>query len=177
MSEYLDLGEEMECWIIDSRRPWNLYNVFSGKEEVGSEAPGEVMGMVKGGRQGVGERVGGIKVWDDGDAAELGREAEAYKALWDMPQIDDDDESDDDDDEDEDEEDGEEEVEGEGGVSLTDGLDMDGSSQTLPGGHGKKRKSSEEPDDSDEESMPRSRRQRRDSDAVSLPAILPIPRN
>ncbi|TGZ83887.1 CDC45-like protein [Ascodesmis nigricans] len=164
ISAFLDLGDaggetEVECWIIDGRRPWNLENIYGGGK--GDDDPSVRGGAVEGGRHGVGEGIGGIKCFDDGDIADdMGKQAEAFKALMEMPEMDDDSDSSDDDDDNQDSED----EEAGGGVHLV--LDSeDGSSQT----NGKKRKSSEEPDESDDEdgSHSRARRQRRDSDASS----------
>ncbi|KZL81143.1 cdc45-like protein [Colletotrichum incanum] len=115
-------GEEMtfggvEVWVMDSHRPWNLGNVFGGfplepaLEEgtsLQSRCPtGVVAGRIdrtyKPGK-------GGIVVFDDGDIEDdLTMEREAYLALLDMPEVDDDgedladgDNDDDDDAEDED---------------------------------------------------------------------------
>lgn len=171
ISTFLDLGDEdgenrVECWIIDGRRPWHLENVYAGGKE--HDDPTARGGVVEGGRHGVGEGVGGIKCFDDGDIADdMLKQAEAFKALMEMPEIDDDDS--DSDDEDEEGESDDEELNG--GVQLA--ID-DASSQT----NGKKRKSSEEPDDSDDESggHSRARRQRRDS-AVCVSPIFIFPRN
>ncbi|WYZ46435.1 hypothetical protein EsH8_IX_000660 [Colletotrichum jinshuiense] len=113
-------GEELtfagvEVWVIDSHRPWNLGNVFGGfplepavEEEVGLQArcpPGVTAGRIdrsyKPGK-------GGIVVFDDGDIEDdLTIEKEAYLALLDMPEVDDDGEDlgDDDGDDDADDED------------------------------------------------------------------------
>lgn len=163
ISTFLDLGDadgenRVECWIIDGRRPWHLENVYAGGKE--HDDPTARGGAVEGGRHGVGEGVGGIKCFDDGDIADdMLKQAEAFKALMEMPEIDDDSDSDDDDEEGE-----SDDEELSGGVQLV--ID-DGSSQT----NGKKRKSSEEPDDSDDESggHSRARRQRRDSAVCFLP--------
>jgi cell division control protein 45 len=164
MNMMLDLyrepgAENVECWIIDGRRPWNMFNVYGGSTKDGSQK--EVAGRggaVVGGRHGVGEGVGGIKCFDDGDIAEdMTQEQTAFSALIEMPEVDyyagdsDSDESDDSDDE-----------EGEGGVSLSE-------SQSSA----RKRKSSDELlDDSEEEDAGRSRRPRLDSDAVFV--CLPV---
>ncbi|KAI5802505.1 CDC45 family [Pyronema domesticum] len=53
LSSFLDLardgGEEAECWIVDGRRPWNLYNIYAGGRE-GDEAVDARGGKVAGGR-------------------------------------------------------------------------------------------------------------------------------
>jgi cell division control protein 45 len=96
-------GEEssfngVEVWVIDSHRPWNLGNVFGGfpLEPVSdvatsyqSRAPlgvtlGRIQRSYKPGK-------GGIMVFDDGDIEEgLDAERDAYLALVDMPDVEDD---------------------------------------------------------------------------------------
>jgi cell division control protein 45 len=148
LSAFLELPEGAECWVIDGRRPWNLYNVYGGREGDRN------VGKVSGGRYGVGE-LGGIKCFDDGDIEEeMSREGEAFSALIDMPEVDDDSDS----------EDGDESSDEEGGgVRITETPDREDA-------NGRKRKSSDELGDSDDEDGDRSRRQRRDS-AVSLSDI------
>lgn len=162
IAAFLDLsggeGEEgegrkkVECWLVDGRRPWNLHNVFGGRG--GGEGGKEVEdkgtnGKVKGGRYGIGEGVSGVKCFDDGDIEEeLEGEGVAFRALIDMPEIDEDSSDDSDDDEEEEEEEGEEieiggenEDEDEGGgvrVQLSVGSGAGPAS-------GRKRKSSEQP--------------------------------
>ena len=114
--EVEDLGG-VEVWVFDARRPWNLSNVFGGQQQV----PGnDEAGGGSGGRlntRGVNKGCitqsytsgnGGIVVYDDGDIEEeLSKEREAYSALLEMPEVDDDNEdmggpeSDEDDDDDE----------------------------------------------------------------------------
>ncbi|OAA43602.1 CDC45 family [Metarhizium rileyi] len=97
-------GEEMpysgvEVWVIDAHRPWNLGNVFGGfplesalepESSYHSRTPlgisgGQVGRAYKSGK-------GGIVVFDDGDIEEeLDKERDAYLALVDMPDINDDD--------------------------------------------------------------------------------------
>jgi len=173
LSVFLELsrggGEDgLECWVIDGRRPWNLYNVYAGGKE-GDEDVAARGGKVTGGRHGVGEGVGGIKCFDDGDIAEeMQREQVAFNALIEMPDVDDDSDSDDDDDDNEavasDDE------EGQGGVNL--GLQ---SSQNSA----RKRKSSGDLIDGseDEDGAARSRRPRLNSDAGVLVCLFFIPYN
>jgi cell division control protein 45 len=96
-------GEEntfgsVEVWVVDAHRPWNLGNVFGGfplepeTEEATSFVARSPVG-VKGGCIGRAYRPGkgGIVVFDDGDIEdELAKEREAYVALVDMPDIEDD---------------------------------------------------------------------------------------
>ncbi|TPX15025.1 uncharacterized protein E0L32_004855 [Thyridium curvatum] len=87
----------VEVWVIDSHRPWNLGNVFGGfplEPETASAqgfqartptgiAGGRIDRAYKPGK-------GGIVVFDDGDIEdELDKEKDAYLALVDMPEIDD----------------------------------------------------------------------------------------
>lgn len=163
LSSFLDLtgedGRNVECWVIDGRRPWNLYNVYAGPPAEYEGIQLREDGKVQGGRYGVGV-VGGIKCFDDGDIEEdMGGEAVAFKALVDMPEVDSEDDSDSEDDgrESEDEEE-------DGGAPLEIGK--------LEVTNGRKRKSSDEPEDeeSDEENgRNRSRvRVRRGSNEVCL---------
>ena len=145
----------VEVWVVDAHRPWNLGNVFGGFP-LEAEAEGAT-GFV--GRQPVGvkggciERAyrpgkGGIVVFDDGDIEEgMEREREAYAALADMPDVEDDGEELGDSDEDESED---EEVEG----------GEDAAAVALPLRAGKKRKSwdFEDEDSEDDEDRPRQRR-------------------
>lgn len=88
----------VEVWIIDARRPWNLSNVFGGKPP--QMALGEINGNIRSkqpeisyGRlhQNYRPGKGGIIVYDDGDIdEELAVEREAYFALEQMPEIEDD---------------------------------------------------------------------------------------
>ena len=148
----------VEVWLIDSHRPWNLGNVFGGfplepkTEEAKTFAARSPPG-VNGGRieQSYRHGKGGIIVFDDGDIEdELGKEREAYLALVDMPEVEDDGEDLGDSDEDNEEDD--------------DGNDSEtgGEPPTLPAPPaGKKRKSwdfEEDDDESDDEDRPRQRR-------------------
>ncbi|KAH7328030.1 CDC45 family [Stachybotrys elegans] len=92
----------VEVWVMDAHRPWNLSNIFGGfplqpttegTVTYQSRSPVGVMG-------GQIERAynpgrGGIIAIDDGDIEEdLGNEREAYLALMDMPDLEDDDDAD-----------------------------------------------------------------------------------
>ncbi|EAQ88268.1 hypothetical protein CHGG_04887 [Chaetomium globosum CBS 148.51] len=88
----------VEVWVVDAHRPWNLGNVFGGfplepeTEEATTFAARTPVGV----RAGCIDRAyrpgkGGIVVFDDGDIEDdLGMEKEAYLALVDMPDIEDD---------------------------------------------------------------------------------------
>ncbi|KAI9690079.1 MAG: hypothetical protein M1820_010018, partial [Bogoriella megaspora] len=104
LEEVLGLDDQagmggVEVWVVDSRRPWNLDNVFRdhvvAQEIAGDQDGGEMVQKVAGverGRLGKGYRSGrgGIVVFDDGDIEEeLEREREAYCALERMPEVDD----------------------------------------------------------------------------------------
>ena len=111
-------GEEnsyggVEVWVVDARRPWNLGNVFGGiptlpQIEEGGELINQRQAGVDGGKiqRDYKPGKGGIIVFDDGDIEEeLGAERDAYLALVDMPEVEEnDDESDGGDTESEDEE-------------------------------------------------------------------------
>lgn len=87
----------VEVWVVDAHRPWNLGNVFGGfplepeTEEATTFAARTPVGV----RAGCIDRAyrpgkGGIVVFDDGDIEDgLGKEKEAYLALVDMPDIED----------------------------------------------------------------------------------------
>lgn len=90
----------VEMWVFDARRPWNLSNVFSGfaaqhgiegnqqvaRKQVGIEK-GQISRTYRPGK-------GGIVIFDDGDIeAEMGAERDAWFALEEMPDVEDDDEA------------------------------------------------------------------------------------
>ncbi|KAM3563188.1 hypothetical protein ARSEF4850_002439 [Beauveria asiatica] len=96
-------GEEnpysgVQVWVLDAHRPWNLANIFGGfplqpsSDETVSYQSRSPVGVSGGeiGRAYNSDR-GGIVVFDDGDIEEdLMTERDAYLALVDMPDIDDD---------------------------------------------------------------------------------------
>lgn len=150
-------GEEstfggVEVWIIDSHRPWNLANVFGGfplepETEVASSYQARTPAGVKAGRV---ERAykpgkGGLIVFDDGDIEEgLGPLKDAYTALIEMPDVED------------------------NGEDLDDSdseSENDDTQEPAPRA-GQKRKSWSEQDDEDSSDDDRPR-QRRRSDSVS----------
>jgi len=159
--EPLDFGG-VEVWVIDSRRPWDLHNVFGGytpeavvegSQALQTRAPDGVVGgciqrAYKPGR-------GGIVVFDDGDIQEgLNAERDAYLALLDMPEIEGDDEGAFDEDTDEDDNDDEEGAE-------------DDVVRPLPG---QKRKSWSDRDDvSSDEDDDRPRQRRRSNSSTPIP--------
>ncbi|KAK6355536.1 hypothetical protein TWF696_004635 [Orbilia brochopaga] len=76
IAEFLELRRGVECWVIESRRPWNLQNIFAG-------AGGEGYGFV--GKDGFVSDDGGVVCWDDGDIGDfLQPEEQAYKQLIEM---------------------------------------------------------------------------------------------
>ncbi|KAI5920207.1 CDC45-like protein [Camillea tinctor] len=96
-------GEEssfggVEVWVIDSHRPWNLANVFGGYPLEPNPDPTasyqtRAPDGVRAGRVGPSYKPGkgGIVVFDDGDIQEgLSAERDAYLALVDMPEVEDD---------------------------------------------------------------------------------------
>ncbi|KAJ5052132.1 uncharacterized protein L3040_001891 [Drepanopeziza brunnea f. sp. 'multigermtubi'] len=88
----------VEVWVIDARRPWNLGNVFGGQPPSAQiEEGGEVVSRPQTGIDGAKilrnykPSKGGIIVFDDGDIEEdLAAERDAYLALVDMPELEDD---------------------------------------------------------------------------------------
>lgn len=138
---------DVEVWVIDARRPWNLSNVF-GAQSLGTvNEEGALVAKMEGVSQG---RItpafrpgkGGIFVFDDGDIEEeLGAERDAYVALAEMPDLGEDD-----------------------GESIGSDSDIDEEEERIPesGQAPKKRKSlSDEETDSDsdaEEGTPRKKR-------------------
>ncbi|KAJ5126683.1 hypothetical protein N7448_007462 [Penicillium atrosanguineum] len=98
-----DLGG-VEIWVFDARRPWNLANVFGGQAGIG-QAMTEIDANARRRGRGVDKgcitpaytsKNGGIVVFDDGDIEEeLRNEREAYYALLEMPEVDEDDASED----------------------------------------------------------------------------------
>lgn len=96
---------DVEVWLMDARRPWNLSNVF-GTPMAPDPATGDWVrkraGVDRGRlQQNYQSSKGGIIVFDDGDIEEeLESEREAYCALEEMPEIGDGAESEDDNDED-----------------------------------------------------------------------------
>jgi cell division control protein 45 len=100
-----DESDEMggvEVWVLDARRPWNLVNIFGGHSdhlrdheysgEMGLAAVRRGRGVDKGCINRSYKRgSGGIIVFDDGDIEEeLSKERDAYYALEEMPEVDDD---------------------------------------------------------------------------------------
>lgn len=86
----------VEVWVFDAHRPWNLSNVFGGyplepEREGASSYQARAPEGVTAGRIGRTYKPGkgGIIVFDDGDIVEgLDTERDAYLALVDMPDID-----------------------------------------------------------------------------------------
>ncbi|KAK0641538.1 CDC45 family [Cercophora newfieldiana] len=96
-------GEEntfsgVEVWVVDSHRPWNLGNLFGGfplepETEDATTYTARTPVGVQGGRIDRSYRPGkgGIVVMDDGDIEdELTKERNAYLAIMDMPEVEDD---------------------------------------------------------------------------------------
>lgn len=95
----LEVGEDgnggmgdVEIWVIDARRPWNLSNVFGVQSQAVSESEGQIS-KVEGVDRGMIQQSyrpgrGGVIVFDDGDIEEeLAAEREAYCALAEMPEL------------------------------------------------------------------------------------------
>ncbi|KAK4191992.1 putative cell division control protein 45 [Podospora australis] len=154
-------GEEntfggVEVWVVDSHRPWNLGNVFGGFPLEPETADATTFAArspvgVKGGRidRSYQPGKGGIIVMDDGDIEdELTKEQNAYLALIDMPEIEDD------------------------GEDLGNSSDDESEYDALPPAKlpqtGQKRKSWEFDHDSDDEDEP-PRQKRRSNSSTPLP--------
>ncbi|KAI9710620.1 MAG: hypothetical protein M1812_007384 [Candelaria pacifica] len=151
---------EVEVWVVDARRPWNLGNVFGGQDTATSTAttqnghgPRSVRGVDNGRiQQDYKPGRGGIVVFDDGDIdEELGAERDAYCALVQMPDVEDDgDESD--------------------GSELESENESEGA--TNGNGQTKKRKSwsdrkDEDDESEDEDHRPRQRRRSNSSSSIN----------
>lgn len=154
----------VEVWVIDSRRPWNLGNVFGGfpleaETEFASSYQARTPVGVTAGRidRAYKPGKGGIVVFDDGDIEdELEPQRDAYMALIEMPDVDDNGEDLDGSDSEE-----EEEEEEESFVSAPRA--------------GQKRKSwsdqDEEDEDSDDDDRPHQRRRRSNSVSSGVPQV------
>ncbi|CAI6089744.1 unnamed protein product [Clonostachys chloroleuca] len=152
----------VEVWVIDAHRPWNLGNVFGGfplepaAENSSSYQSRTPHGVTEGRIQRVyNPGKGGIVVFDDGDVEEdLTGERDAYLALLDMPEV-----------EDNGEDLGSDDDESDGGA---DG-DEDNDGQQSPRA-GQKRKSLSDghdfEDSDDEDSRPRQRRRSNSSTPI-----------
>ncbi|KAI4622562.1 uncharacterized protein J4E87_006504 [Alternaria ethzedia] len=100
---------DVEVWLLDARRPWNLTNVFAApisQDPATGEFVRRQAGVDKGKiTQSYQSSRGGIIVFDDGDIdEELQAEREAYAGLEEMPEVGDEDDISDDSDEQDDEE-------------------------------------------------------------------------
>ncbi|EFX04368.1 DNA replication initiation factor cdc45 [Grosmannia clavigera kw1407] len=163
----------VEVWILDAHRPWNLNNVFGGFplepaiEGLDDTASSRAPPGVKGGRV---ERAykpgkGGLVVFDDGDVEDdLDAERDAYLALADMPEVD----------EDGDDPDlGASDTEsGEDGDVEEDVESADGEAEPAARA-GQKRKSLSDHDDepdSEDDNRPAQRRRSNSSSPIALPA-------
>jgi cell division control protein 45 len=96
---------DVEVWVLDARRPWNLANVFGtpvSEDPVTGELVRKQSGVEKGKiLQSYQTSRGGIIVFDDGDIdEELQSERTAYCALEEMPEVGEEDDLDGDSDED-----------------------------------------------------------------------------
>ncbi|KAI7788430.1 hypothetical protein LA080_010763 [Diaporthe eres] len=157
-------GEEttfggVEVWVLDSRRPWNLGNVFGGfplepdmdggssyqtRTPIGVTA-GRIDRAYKPGK-------GGVVVFDDGDIEdELGPQRNAYMALMEMPDLEDNDED-------------------LGDSDLESEEEEEDSFQSAPRA-GQKRKSWSDPDEDDDsdEEEDRPRQRRRSNSSTPIP--------
>ncbi|KAI5301709.1 hypothetical protein KEM56_001436 [Ascosphaera pollenicola] len=161
----LDMGN-VEVWVVDARRPWNLNNVFGG--QAGNVLSEESISSVQKDNKGVDRGCithtyksgdGGIVVFDDGDIEEeLNAEREAFCGLLEMPDL------------------GAEDSDGD---DSSDGSDHD-DSDTTPNLFSKKRKLWADDDDDDNDNNfdsrtePPRRRRRGNSDSPD-PLASPTP--
>lgn len=152
-------GEEspysgVEVWVFDAHRPWNLANVFGGfplepANQVSSSYQSRSPVGITGGaiNRSYNSGKGGIVVFDDGDIeGDLMTERDAYLALLDMPDI---------------------EEQGDEDSSEDEDDDEAHSGQEESAHAGQKRKSLNEDESSDDEEEPP--RQRRRSNSVRKP--------
>ncbi|KAJ4295263.1 DNA replication initiation factor cdc45 [Kalmusia sp. IMI 367209] len=145
---------DVEVWLMDARRPWNLSNVFGtpmGQDAATGDWVRKRAGVDKGRLlQTYQSSKGGIIVFDDGDIEdELEAEREAYCALEEMPEL------------------------GEGIESDDEEEDDDAGEQNPPSGQApKKRKSWSEGEDSDENMSDEERpsQRRRSNSGTSIPS-------
>ncbi|KAK6079588.1 CDC45-like protein [Seiridium cupressi] len=160
-------GEEssfggVEVWVFDAHRPWNLSNVFGGyplepeRDGLSSYQARSPEGVTSGriGRAYKPEK-GGIIVFDDGDVAEgLVAEQNAYLALVDMPDIDEED----------------------GDLYGDSDSESEGEEDARPR-PGQKRKSWSDRDESSDEDDDRPRQRRRSNSSTPIPdSPRPAPR-
>ena len=91
---------DVDIWVIDARRPWNLSNVFGVTSKPSIETEGQPTSKTEGVERGMITHSyqpgrGGVIVFDDGDIEEeLGAERDAYCALAEMPELGDDNDND-----------------------------------------------------------------------------------
>jgi len=91
-SGYGGMGD-VDIWVIDARRPWNLSNVFGVPGKPSVESEGQPVTKTDGIERGMITQTyqpgrGGVIVFDDGDIEdELGAEREAYCTLAEMPEL------------------------------------------------------------------------------------------
>ncbi|KAF7535654.1 hypothetical protein G7054_g5156 [Neopestalotiopsis clavispora] len=149
----------VEVWVFDSHRPWNLSNVFGGYP-LEAEAEGASSYQARAPEGVTAGRIsrtykpgkGGIIVFDDGDIVEgLSAERDAYLALVDMPDID----------EEEGDLYGDSDSESEGEPERLE-------EPTLPK-PGQKRKSWSDRDESSDEEDDRPRQRRRSNSSTPIP--------
>ena len=147
-----DMGG-VEVWVLDARRPWNLSNVFAGHPQPtpvdgsATNIPKRIPGVDRGCIQkNYKPGQGGIIVFDDGDIVEeLSAEQDAFCALAEMPEVEQDDPQ------------GEDEEE----------PDDDTQSQTSSSGS-RKRRSWSDRDESDNETEERPHQRRRSNSGSSI---------
>jgi cell division control protein 45 len=147
---------DLEVWVVDARRPWNLSNVFGTQSMAAADEDGALVARVEGVDKGrITESYtsgkGGIIVFDDGDILEeLEAERDAYCALAEMPELGDDDED------------------LESTVSDSDGEEQNEERIPDSGQAAGKRKSMSDAEDSDSEVDEGTPRKKRRSNSVSI---------
>ncbi|KUJ17153.1 CDC45-like protein [Mollisia scopiformis] len=153
----------VEVWVIDARRPWNLGNVFGGHPTLPQvEEDGQLVDQKHSGIDGgklqrnYKSGQGGIVVFDDGDIEqELDAERDAYLALVDMPEVEDD--------------------EGEDDGSDSESEEDDFAEDSRPGQKRKSWSDRDEDDESDEDDD-RPRQRRRSNSSSPIPESPSRPR-
>ncbi|KAL7915793.1 CDC45 family [Trichoderma velutinum] len=164
-------GEEspysgVEVWVFDAHRPWNLANVFGGfplepANQVSSSYQSRSPAGITGGaiNRSYNSGKGGIVVFDDGDIeGDLMTERDAYLALLDMPDIEEQGDEGSSEDEDEDEDD-----------------HADSGQESAHAGQKRKSLNEDESSDDDEE-RPRQRRRSNSSSSIASSPRRPKPR-
>jgi cell division control protein 45 len=148
-NEKQDGLDGIEVWVLDARRPWNLDNVFGGQptqlalNEIGGNARKRGYGVDKGRLQrSYKPGGGGIIVFDDGDIdEELNAERDAFFALAEMPEVEDQDNDDDSDDSNDEQDEPHDTAQSKKRKSWSDGEDEENESENEGGPPRQRRRS------------------------------------